>query len=180
MPSPPLIFNHPEDGFIRVGIQTADRITRKSQVQVAAGNGASLRIFKDGGWELRAVSNEKGSNIFQQGEGPLNIYSDGDINVNCKGEFSVKAAKITMETVDPEDGNIVLNSNKNIRLDADNNLHALGTNVVIKADNKILSHSVGMNIVAGNPVIIYEKKMKIIPTGLADIVDILLDQILLN
>jgi hypothetical protein len=85
-----------------------------------------------------------------------------------------------METVDPEDGNIVLNSNKNIRLDADNNLHALGTNVVIKADNKILSHSVGMNIVAGNPVIIYEKKMKIIPTGLADIVDILLDQILLN
>ena len=37
-----------------------------------------------------------------------------------------------------------------------------------------------MNIVAGNPVIIYEKKMKIIPTGLADIVDILLDQILLN
>jgi len=52
--------------------------------------------------------------------------------------------------------------------------------LVIKADNKILSHSVGMNIVAGNPVIIYEKKMKIIPTGLADIVDILLDQILLN
>ena len=180
MPSPPLIFNHPEDGFIRVGVQTADRITRKSQVQVAAGNGSSLRIFKDGGWELRAVDNEKGSNIFQQGEGPLNIYSDGDINVNCKVSSQSRQQRLQWRPFDPEDGNIVLNSNKNIRLDADNNLHALGTNVVIKADNKILSHSVGMNIVAGNPVIIYEKKMKIIPTGLADIVDILLDQILLN
>ena len=91
MASPPLIFNHPEDGFIRVGIETSDRVTRKSQVQVASGNGASLRIFKDGGWELRATANDKGSNLFQRGEGPLNIYSDGDININCKGEFSVMA-----------------------------------------------------------------------------------------
>ena len=180
MSTPPLIFNHPEDGFIRVGIETADRVDRKSSVQVGGGSGASLRIFEDGGWEIRAVGNEKGSNIFQQGEGPLNIYSDGDINVACKGEFSVRAAKITMQTTDADEGNFVVNARKNIRLDADNNFHALATNVVFKADNKLLSHSAGMNIMTGNPVIVFEKKMKIIPTGVADIVELLLGQLLLN
>ena len=179
MASPPLIFNHAEDGFVRVGIETSDRVTRKSQVQVASGNGASLRIFKDGGWELRATPNEKGSNILQRGEGPLNIYSDGDVNINCKGEFSVKAKSIRMETTDSE-GNFIVNAKKNIRLDADNNVTVLGTNIVTKGSGKILTTCDGMHILAGNPIIIYEKKAKLIPTGVADLVDTLLGNVLLS
>lgn len=179
MASPPLIFNHAEDGFVRVGIETSDRVTRKSQVQVASGNGASLRIFKDGGWELRATANDKGSNLFQRGEGPLNIYSDGDININCKGEFSVKAKSIAMETTDA-DGSVVVNAKKNIRLDADNNVTVLGTNIVTKGSGKILTTCDGMHVLAGNPIIVYEKKAKLIPTGIADLVDTLLENVLLS
>ena len=53
--SPPMIINTPEDGFLRVGLTTG-ATSRADQVQLAGGCGASLRIFDDGGWELRSVN----------------------------------------------------------------------------------------------------------------------------
>ena len=179
MTIPPITIAHPEDGFFHIGKETSGRTKRKKQVQVAGGSGASLRIFQDGGWELRSVSNDKGSNLLQQGDGPLNIYSDGDINVNCLGEFSVKASKITMETTSDE-GDIVLNAKRNIRLDADNNITFLGTNVTTKASQTFLAHSDGWNILSGNPVYTFTPKSKLIPSGVGDIVQTLLDNILLS
>ena len=50
---PPLIITNPEDGFLRVGMEKGTQ-KRKSQVQLASGSAASLRLYKDGGWELKS------------------------------------------------------------------------------------------------------------------------------
>ena len=68
--TPPLVINTPEDGFLRVGLNTDAKTSRPDQVQLAGGCGASLRIFDDGGWELRSVNrsgkpNKKGCNIIE-------------------------------------------------------------------------------------------------------------------
>ena len=176
----PATISDPEAGFLHIGVDNEDlRTPRRKHVQLAGGSGSSLRIFEDGGWELRAVSNKTGSNLITQGEGPLNIYSDGDININCGGKFSVKADSITMETTSADDG-IVMNSKKNIRLDADNNLVLIGTNVTTTASQTLLAHSTGWHILSGSPVVIFEKKTKLIPTGLNDLVESLLNNIVLG
>ena len=84
-----------------------------------------------------------------------------------------------METTSADDG-IVMNSKKNIRLDADNNLVLIGTNVTTTASQTLLAHSTGWHILSGSPVVIFEKKTKLIPTGLNDLVESLLNNIVLG
>ena len=182
--SPPMIINTPEDGFLRVGLTTEATVDRPDQVQLAGGCGASLRIFDDGGWELRSVDkpnkpNKKGCNIIARGEGGLHIYSDGDINIDARGDFNVSAKNITMETT-AADGDFTVFCKRDIMLDADNNFKALGTKCVITASDTLVSHSKGWNVVAGNPVYVYEKKTKLIPTSTQDILNSLFEQFLLN
>tara|TARA_B100000424_G_scaffold126080_1_gene95499 strand:- start:45 stop:590 length:546 start_codon:yes stop_codon:yes gene_type:complete len=174
-----LIINTPEDGFLRIGNTTEDRKLRPDQVQLGAGCGSSLRIFEDGGWELRSTENKKGCNIIARGEGGLHIYSDGDINIDARGDFNVSAKNITMETT-AADGDFTVFCKRDIMLDADNNFKALGTKCVITASDTLVSHSKGWNVIAGNPVYVYEKKTKLIPTSTQDILNSLFEQFLLN
>ena len=182
--SPPMIINTPEDGFLRVGLTTDPTRVRPDQVQLAGGCGASLRIFDDGGWELRSVDkpkkpNKKGCNLIARGDGGLQIYSDGDVNISAKGDFNVSAKNITMETT-ADDGDFTVFCKRDIMLDADNNFKAFGTKCVISASDQLLSHAKGFNLMVGNPCYVYEKKTKLIPTGINDLVQGLLDQFLLG
>ena len=172
--TPPLIFNNPEDGTLIIGSESS-AVLRTRQVQLAAGSGANVRLFEDGGWEVKAQPNTKGSNIIQKGEGPLNIESEGDLNIDCKGTLSITADKIVFDCDD-----FITQASNDIRLDADNNTTILGTNIVIKANQNVLTSSDGWNIISGNPVFIHEKKSKLIPTGVGDVIDMLLDQIVLG
>ena len=52
---PPYIVNHPEDGQIRIGEEDI-HVVRKADIQIKAGSDATLRLFDDGGWELRSKS----------------------------------------------------------------------------------------------------------------------------
>ncbi|MBG45625.1 MAG: hypothetical protein CMB76_03805 [Euryarchaeota archaeon] len=181
--TPPMIINTPEDGFLRVGLTTAPR-NRPDQVQLAGGCGASLRIFDDGGWELRSVNktkkpNKKGCNLIARGEGGLQILSDGDVNISAGGDFNVSAKNITMETT-ADDGDFTVFCKRDILLDADNNFKAFGTKCVVSAADNLITHSKGWNLIVGNPVYVYEKKSKLIPTSTSDIVKGLLDQFLLG
>ena len=65
-------------------------------------------------------------------------------------------------------------------LDADNNFKAFGTKCVITAADTMITHSKGWNLIVGNPVYVYEKKSKLIPTSTSDIVNSILDQFLLG
>jgi len=181
--SPPMIINTPEDGFIRVGLTTDPTAVRPDQVQVAGGCGASLRIFDDGGWELRSVDkpnkpNKKGCNIIAKGTGGLLIKSEGDVTIDAGGDFNVSAKNITFETT-ADDGDFTVNCKRDIKLDADNNFKALGTKCIVSATDTMVAHSKGWNLIVGNPVYVYEKKSKLIPTSTADFVQGILDNFLL-
>ena len=183
---PPLIISHPEDGFLRVGKETNDDIDRKTQVELGSGSGASLFLFDDGGWEIRGIkgglndtadSEHSGANIIQQGGGPLNIISEGDLNINVDGTFSVKAKNIVMDAED-RDGDFVLIAERNIRLNAKNNLTMIGTNVVTKASQTLLAHSDGFNIMSSDTRdIVYESKTPMTPTSITKMIKTLLSNI---
>jgi hypothetical protein len=112
---PPIILAHPHDGSLRIGREDKD-VLRKADCQLKAGSDATLRLFRDGGWELRSKrgieTDNAGSNIIQSGSGPLNIKVDGDFNIECGGEFNVNAKKIVMTANDAVDGNIKLTANQ--------------------------------------------------------------------
>ena len=184
---PPLILSHPEDGFLRVGKETNDDIDRKAQVELGSGSGASLFLFDDGGWEIRGIkgglndtaeSLHAGANIVQQGGGPLNIVSEGDLNISCPdGKLTIAAKEIVMETV-ADDGDFVLNSKRNIRLNASNNFTLIGTNVVTKASHTLLAHSDGFNIMSSDTRnIVYETKTPMTPLPIIKMVNTLLNNV---
>lgn len=177
MTSPSIIVNNPEHGFLEIGEEDDDKCLRKHHVQLGGGTGAALHIYKDGGWCLWGKQNEKGCSIIQEGDGPINITSDGDINIEAKGDISMRGKNIILETL-ASDGDIVLNSKHNIRLDADNNTTIIGTNITTRASHNMLSHSDGWNIISGNPVFFLERKSKLIPTSVADLVNTLLGELL--
>jgi hypothetical protein len=159
---PPLIVTNPEDGFLRIGMEKGTQ-KRKSQVQLASGSACSLRLFKDGGWELKSQTNSIGSNIIQKGTGPLNIKSEGDLNIDVDGTFNVKAKEIVMETTDADVGDIVLNPKHDFRLDAKNYVILMGKDVTIDAVSKLILFSQDMSYLIGRYVRIHEPTSQLIP-----------------
>ena len=161
---PPLIWSNPQDGFIRVGIETNEgNSKRKSQVQVASGSAASLRLFKDGGWELKSNENSVGSNIIQKGTGRLSIKADADLLIECGGTFSVKAKDIVMETKNAMKGDIVFNAKHNVRITAKNYAIMSAKDITLDAKTNLLSFSENMNYVVGSYVRIHEPTSQLIP-----------------
>ena len=84
-----------------------------------------------------------------------------------------------METT-ADDGDFTVFCKRDIMLDADNNFKAYGTKCVITAADTMITHSTGWNLIVGNPVYVYEKKSKLIPTSTSDIVNSLLENFMLS
>ena len=173
---PPIIFTNPEDGFLRIG-KEKEKQKRDSQVQLASGSAASLRLFKDGGWELKSQTNSKGSNIIQKGTGPLSIKSEGDFNIDVDGTFHLKAKDIVMETTDADVGDIVLNPKHDFRLDAKNYVILMGKDVTLDAHNKLILFSEDMSYLVGRYVRIHEPTSQLIPPTFGAHIDSLTDTI---
>ena len=169
---PPIIVTNPEDGFLRIGMEKGTQ-KRKSQAQLASGSAASLRLFKDGGWELKSQTNSTGSNIIQKGTGPLNIKSEGDLNIDVDGTFNLKAKDIVMETTDANVGDIVLNPKHDFRLDAKNYVILMGKDVTLDAKNKLFCFSENMAYLVGSYVRIHEPTSQLIPPTFANHMDTL-------
>ena len=159
---PPIIFTNPEDGFLRIGNEKTPQV-RNDQIELATGSGCILRMFKDGGWELKSQTNSKGSNIIQKGTGPLNIKSEGDLNIDVDGTFNVKAKDIVMETTDADVGDIVLNPKHDFRLDAKNYVILMGKDVTLDAHSKLILFSEDMSYLVGRYVRIHEPTSQLIP-----------------
>jgi hypothetical protein len=176
MTSPPIRINNPEHGFLDIGEETDNKVQRKHHVQLGGGTGAALHIYSDGGWALVSKTNSKGSNLIQEGTGPINIVSDGDINIEAGGTLSLRAKDIVMETLSAE-GDIVMNAKRNIKIDADNNVNILGTNIKAKSAHNLLLHSEGWAVLSGNPVSSYERKTKLIPTSFRDLIETLIGEV---
>jgi hypothetical protein len=175
----PLVISHPSGGFLAIGDQTVKKAERRRTAQLGGSTGASVRIFEDGGWDIRSTSNDKGSSLVQTGKGPLSIYSEGDLIIDVKGTLSMKAKDIIMESKGT-DGDIVLNSAHDIRLDAGNNVKVLGTMVGLFSDSKMILASQGWNIIRGNPLRFVEPKSKLIPTSLLEFAESVIENFLLT
>ena len=170
---PPYIVNHPEDGQIRIGEEDI-HVVRKADIQIKAGSDATLRLFDDGGWELRSKLGEEtenpGSNIIQSGTGPLNIKVDGDFNIECGGEFNVNAAKIVMTANDAVDGNIKLNANQDFFAEAKKTAKLNGSNVQVIATQNLIARSDAAHVLQGGFVHVHESNSKIIPPSLKEFI----------
>tara|TARA_B100001113_G_scaffold322982_1_gene293745 strand:+ start:19 stop:579 length:561 start_codon:yes stop_codon:yes gene_type:complete len=171
---PEVLICNPQDGTLRIGCETK-AVKRPSQAQLMAGSGANLRLYKDGGWELRATANGPGSNLIQQGSGPLNIKSEGDVNIDCDGRFSVAAKEIVMKATDASEGDIVLQPAHNFRADVGNYAIIMATQVTLDAKDKILSHSQGMNYIIGANVRIHEPVSQLVPASFKTSIETLTD-----
>ena len=160
---PPVTFGNPRNGFICIGEEDDPKVVRKSEIQASAGSACALRLFKDGGWELKSSDNEKGSYIIQKGNGALNILSEGDINIECKGTFGVKANDIVLETTSCNDGDVVINAKHNFKVNALNYAIISGGDVTIDAKSKLISYSENMNYVIGRFITLHEPTSKLLP-----------------
>jgi len=170
---PPIIIHHPHDGELRLGREDKD-VLRKADCQLKAGSDAVLRLFRDGGWELRSKRgievDNPGSNIIQSGTGPLNIKVDGDFNIECGGEFNVNAAKIVMTANDAVDGNIKLNANQDFFAEAKKTAKLNGSNVQVIATQNLIARSDAAHVLQGGFVHVHENNSKIIPPSLKEFI----------
>ena len=165
---PPVIIQHPEDGTFFMGRERDDKVTRKRDIQLVGSQSNSLRLFHDGGFELKSsedAGGTSGSSILQVvDDAPLLIKSKGDIRIQCDGRFSVVAHDIKMKAEGADDtGGITLKSEHDITLDAANRAIIKGENVVLDAKDKVISYSEGWTFLVGQVVRIHEPKSQLIP-----------------
>ena len=81
------------------------------------------------------------------------------------------AREINMKTTGDTDGDFTVHANRDIMLDAANNFKTFGTKCIISATETMVTHSNGWNFIMGNPVYVYEKKSKLIPSGIKSFVE---------
>ena len=171
---PPIIIQHPECGHLTMGDEKDKDVTRPRDIGLYGGSANALRLFKDGGFELRSSDDDseqetRGSMILQAcKDGKLVIKSEGDLHIDVAGEFTVSANKIKMEALNASEDGINLKAKHDIRIDADNNILMTADNITIDAKERILSHSVGWTTIIGQIVRIHEPVTKLCPAPLED------------
>ena len=192
---PPIIIQHPEDGKFQIGRERPEddnsqqKIQRLSDVLLEAGSaeaeaeGGSVKLFHDGGFELKSGSGDsgiQGCQIMQMCEdAPLIIHSKGNIIIDCEGTFAVTANDIQMRAKNRrglekgwnQSGSINLKASKNIKIDADKAITVTSETVVIDAKRELLCHSEGFNFLIGRVVRIHEPRSKLIPPTLKEVMD---------
>ena len=169
---PPIIIQHPEDGVFTFGREERSDVRRSSDFKVFGSSSAGMRVFHDGGFEIRSSDDAtaiQGSQIVQKCDGaPLILKSAGDILIECDGRFSVVANDIRMSAKNSKEGDITLKAKHDINIDADNRIIAQSENVILDAKDKVISYSEGWNIIQGNVIRIHEPTSQLIPPVLGD------------
>ena len=169
---PPIIINHPEDGNFTIGRERDDDVTRIRDIGLHGSSSAGMRIFHDGGFEIRSSDDataRQGSQIWQKCDGaPLTLKSAGDILIECDGRFSVVENDIRMEAINAKEGDITLDAKHDINIDADNRIIAQSENVILDATDKVISFSEGWNAIIGKVVRIHEPVSQLVPPILGD------------
>ena len=174
---PPIIIQHPECGHLTMGDEKDKDVERPRDIGLYGGSANAIRLFKDGGFELRSSDDDseqetRGSMILQAcKDGKLVIKSEGDLHIDVAGEFTVSANKIKMEALNASEDGINLKAKHDIRIDADNNILMTADNITIDAKERILSHSEGWTILMGQCVRIHEPVSKLTPAAFQTYID---------
>ena len=174
---PPVIIQHPECGHLTMGDEKDDNVKRPRDIGLYGGSANALRLYKDGGFELRSSDDQGeqktlGSTILQAcKDGKLIIKSEGDLHIDVAGDFTVSANKIKMEALNASEDGINLKAKHDIRVEADNNVIIKGDNITIDAKERIVSHSVGWTVLIGQYIRLHEPQTKICPAFLEEYIE---------
>jgi len=161
----------PQAGTIFIGEDV--RSPRTRQVEVVSASGGHLKLFKDGGFEIKGQPCDLADNIDSNAVDGLNISSTGSgIRIDAgQGTLTLAAREIRFESTHGEQP-FVIRGNQNIIIEAGDSIKLNASNVAIGARSKLLLASKGAIYMRGiGGVTIIEPKSTLIPTNLGDFVD---------
>lgn len=170
------VINDPKYGTIFIGEDTDTN--RKRQIQITSQSLATLKLFSDGGFELVSSSSATlGDNICSNAKDGLYI-SGKNIHLDAgTGDITLSARSIRLHSTG-EDETLVLRSNGDIEIDAEDNIRMEGSQVALGAKYKMFVGTNGPFMLRGKGgVTIVEPKTKLIPTSVSEVVDIVLAQV---
>lgn len=163
---PPIIFQHNESGSFIMG-EEEEGATRPRDIGLYAREGdCSLRLFKDGGFQLSGAeykgdtneNQEAGSSITHKcANSPLSIDSQGNIHISApNGEITLTAQKINLKSEGDKATGINLDATSDVRISATRDFMVTAENITHDAKEKILSHSEGWNVLIGQCFRVHE------------------------
>ena len=173
---PPIIINHAECGHLTFGDEKKNS-QRPRDVGLYGGDSNSLRLFRDGGFDLRS-SESQGANL-QKGslinqvcdDAPLSINSEGDIIIRAKNKIILEADLVEIESTNKSDDGVTIMAEHDIKLRAKNNTIITSDNITIDAKERIVSHSEGWTVLIGQYIRLHEPQTKICPAFLEEYID---------
>ena len=175
---PPIIIQHSECGHLTFGEEKDGDTQRKRDVGLYGGESNSLRLFRDGGFELRSSENEKtanqtkGSSIMQVcNNAPLTIDSEGNITIRAKNKLILKADLVEIESTNASEDGVTIIAEHDIKLRAKNNTIITSDNITIDAKERIVSHSEGWQILIGQCIRLHEPQTKMCPAFMREYIE---------
>ena len=174
---PPIIINHAECGHLTFGDEKDGETERPRDVGLYAGDSNALRLFRDGGFELRSSESQgenkiKGSSIMQVcNNATLLVNSEGDVTIRARNKLRLVADLIEIEAKNASTDGVTIIAEHDIKLRANNNTIITSDNVTIDAKERILSHSEGWQVLIGQYIRLHEPQTKICPAFLKEYID---------
>ena len=174
---PPIIINHAECGHLTFGDEKDGETERPRDVGLYAGDSNALRLFRDGGFELRSSESAgenkiKGSSIMQVcNNATLLVNSEGDVTIRARNKLRLVADLIEIEAKNASTDGVTIIAEHDIKLRANNNTIITSDNVTIDAKERILSHSEGWQVLIGQYIRLHEPQTKICPAFLKEYID---------
>ena len=174
---PPIIINHAECGHLTFGDEKDGETERPRDVGLYAGDSNALRLFRDGGFELRSSESQgenkiKGSSIMQVcNNATLLVNSEGDVTIRARNKLRLVADLVEIEAKNASTDGVTIIAEHDIKLRANNNTIITSDNVTIDAKERILSHSEGWQVLIGQYIRLHEPQTKICPAFLKEYIE---------
>lgn len=174
---PPIIINHAECGHLTFGEEKDGETERPRDVGLYAGDSNALRLFRDGGFELRSSESAgenkiKGSSIMQVcNNATLLVNSEGDVTIRARNKLRLVADLVEIEAKNASTNGVTIIAEHDIKLRANNNTIITSDNITIDAKERILSHSQGWQILIGQYIRLHEPQTKICPAFLKEYIE---------
>ena len=176
--TPPIIFNHNECGCLIIGEETEDSIRPRDIGLNAHESDCELRLFRDGGFELRSSKNDvkgvsiKGSHIIQDCVGaPLIIRSEGSIHIGAASSITLDAQRIYLKSNAANEVGINIDAESDVRVQAGRDFLVTAENITHDAKERVLTHSEGWNILIAQCFRVHEPITKICPQFMRQYID---------
>jgi len=174
---PPIIINHAECGHLTFGDEKDGETERPRDVGLYAGDSNALRLYRDGGFELRSSESAgenkiRGSSIMQVcNNATLLINSEGDVTIRARNKLRLVADLVEIEAKNASTDGVTIIAEHDIKLRANNNTIITSDNITIDAKERIVSHSEGWQILIGQYIRLHEPQTKICPSFLKEYIE---------